>query len=75
MQAVLASVAKDGLFRVDSGPSEVSGQSMQVECLKVDGVDVKGFHGVLLLEVGDEAGEYDEQHKGGEEDDESAVVR
>ena len=68
------SFVEDGLFWIDSGPSEVAGQSMQVEGLKIDGVDVEGLHGVLLLEVGDEGSEYDEQDKGSEEDDEGAVI-
>lgn len=74
MQVVLVSLAENGLLWVDPLPSEVAGQSMQVEGLKVDGIDVQGLHGVLLLEVGDETSEYDEQDKGSEEDDESAVV-
>lgn len=74
MQIVLVSIAENVLLWVDSLPSEVAGQSMQIEGLKVDGVDVQGLHCVLLLEVGDETSEYDEQDKSCEEDDESAVV-
>ena len=74
MQVALVRLAKDVLLGVDPLPAQVAGQPVQVEGFDVERVDVQGFHRVLLLEVGDEARQDDEQDEGREEDDEGAVI-
>lgn len=57
-----------------AGPVDCAGEVVKVKGGETHGVGVHGLDGVLLLEEGDETGENEQHHEGGEEDHEGAVV-